>query len=353
MRRTRTSPLFLGMVWLLACGPATGPPPTLSATPQGAVSSVAAFTTRAGPVEQVVVALPTLAQSQLPYVLAREKGYYAEEGIEVDLQVVPPDLAVQGVLGGSFAFTGAGEQATIGRLGGAPVKVIFNHNHSATWWFVTPQQTGIKTLADLRGKTIGIEGPGTLSSTFTRALLRKHGLSPDSDVAFVSLGPIANWLGAVIGGTVDVGIAPDAEALVVGRQQGLTEIAFYGNELNAPLSGLATSEALMRENPDLVKRFLRGSIKGLRAYKAGRDEAVALAARALDQSPEHAARTYDVLAPLTSIDPILDERVQREFLELAREGLRLDAPVTPGDVYDYSLTREAMRELDAEGWVPR
>ncbi len=338
---------LVGVMLLTACTATPAGPRTGSGAPPPAGAA------RSGPPDQVTVALPVIAQSQAPYLIAREKGYYQDEGIEADLQVVAPNVGVQGAVAGSYAFTGAGGQAAIARLSGAPLRVIFNQNNSVTWWLVATQRSGVQTVENLKGKTIGIEGPGTLSATFTRAVLRKHGLNPDTDVEFISLGPVPNWLRSVISGAVDAGIAPDADALIVARQQGLTEVTWYGAEISAPLSGLATSESMLRDKPDLVKRFLRATIKGLLHYKANKEDAVALSAKLLDASPEEVARAYDILQPLTLSEPILDERIQREFLELAKDVLNVDRPVVPSDVYDYGITRQALQELTAEHWSPR
>ncbi len=112
---------------------------------------------------------------------------------------------------------------------------------------------------------------------------------------------------------------------LIGKQRGLTDVLWYSKEINASLSGLGTSEAMLREQPDVARRFLRASIKGLRYYKTHKDESVALAVRLLDQAPALASASYDLNQPLRLDEPLIDERVQRDFLELAR-GAERPAP---------------------------
>src|SRR5712691_1726723 len=96
-----------------------------AASPTSASAASKPVASGSGSTQKVSLAMPTIAQSQAAYLIAREKGYYAEEGLEADLQVVVPNLGVQGAAAGSYTFTGAGAQAAIARLGGAPLKVLF------------------------------------------------------------------------------------------------------------------------------------------------------------------------------------------------------------------------------------
>jgi len=321
-----------------------------SAAPSRPAASPAV--SRSGPLDKVSVALPTIAQSQAAYLVARENGYYAQDGIEPGLQVVAPNLGVQGAAAGSYTFSGSAAQAAIARLGGAPLKVVFNPGSSITWWLTANQKSGVKTVEGLKGKTMAIEGPGTLSATFTQALLRKHGLNPDTDIKFVGVGAVANWLPAVIGGAVDAGIAPDSDSYLKGKQQGLVELAWYGKELHATLSGAAVSDKLLSEKPDLVKRFLRATIKGLRAYKANKSQSVSIMAKLTKLPEDEVSAAYDIESPLTLSDGILDEPAQRDFLDLAAQTLKMQGSVDPKTVYAYDLTGQAAQELAAEHWSP-
>jgi ABC-type nitrate/sulfonate/bicarbonate transport system substrate-binding protein len=217
------------------------------------------------------------------------------------------------------------------------------NTHSITWWLMANQASGVRTISDLQGKVVGIEGPGTLSATFTRVLLRKHGLNPDADVQYASLGPVPNWLQGAIGGAVDAAIAGDVDLRLLGEGQGLTEVAWYGQDVKGSLIGLATSESMLRGNADLTRRFLRAVNRALASYRANKDETVALAARLLDQPPEFVARAYDISASLLLDPPMLAPDVQREFLDLAKETLNIDRAVDPGEIFDYGITRQVVQ----------
>jgi ABC-type nitrate/sulfonate/bicarbonate transport system substrate-binding protein len=323
---------------------AAGAPPAGSAPSAApAESAPQATAARAASTTTVAVALPVPSQSFLPIYLAREKGYYAEEGIDADIQIVAPQLGVQGVVAGNYGFSGAVSQAAIAGLTGAPVRVVFN-THSITWWLMANQASGVRTIPDLKGKVIGIEGPGTLSATFTRVLLRQHGLNPDADVPYASLGPVPNWLQGAIGGAVDAAIAGDVDLRLLGEGQGLTEVAWYGQDVQGSLIGLATSESMLRGNADLTRRFLRAANRALNSYRANKDDTVALGARLLDQSPDFVGRAYDLSASLLLSPPMLAPDVQREFLDLAKETLSIDRAVDPSEVFDYDLARQVVQE---------
>lgn len=306
--------------------------------------------------ERVSLSLASIAQSQAQYLIAREKGYYREEGIEVDVQVTAPNVGVQGTVAGTFDITGVGGQAAVARMSGpgVPLKLVFNHNLSVTWWLMAAKNSGVTSIADLRGKSIAVEGPGTLSSTFMRAVLKKHGINPDTEVQFVNAGPVANWLTPVLSGAVHAGIAGDSDKYIVAKREGLIEITRIGTEINAPLSGLATTEATLSTRADMVKRFVKASVKGLRFYLNKKEESVAILAPVLKQEVAETVAAYDVLAPLTAEVPKVGTEAQREFIDLVLTSLNKEpGTVSPEDVFDYKLLDQALKELDAEGWVPK
>ena len=332
-----------------AAKPSVGAPSAASVAARSAASAAVATS---GNRDKVTVALPSIVQSQAPYLIAHEKNYYSDEGLDVELSAVAPNLGVQGVAGGAYTFSGAAAQAAISKLSGAPLKVVFNHSSSITWWLMANQKSGVTSVEGLKGKSIAVEGPGTLSMTFTQAVLRKHGLNPDTDVSFTSAGAVTNWLTPVLGNAVDAGIAASSDVYLASKRNGLVEVTWYGRELHAPLSGIATSDALLKDKADLARRFLRGSIKGLRAYRANKDEAVRILAPLIKQPADQVAKAYDVEAPLMLDDPIIDDATLRDFLQIAKETLKLAAAPNPSDVYSYDLTRQAIRELASEGWKP-
>ncbi len=83
------------------------------------------------------------------------------------------------------------------------VKVFGAILKSMNWSLVAPVKSSIKTVADLKGKSIGISGAGSSSDMLMRWALRKAGLDPDRDVTLIALGSVANLYSGVENGRVD------------------------------------------------------------------------------------------------------------------------------------------------------
>jgi NitT/TauT family transport system substrate-binding protein len=77
---------------------------------------------------------------------------------------------------------------------------------SINWSLVVPTKSPIKTVADLKDKTIGISGAGASSDMLMRWALRRANLNPDKDVTLVALGSVANLYSGVENGRVEAGV---------------------------------------------------------------------------------------------------------------------------------------------------
>jgi NitT/TauT family transport system substrate-binding protein len=86
------------------------------------------------------------------------------------------------------------------------VKVFGAILKSMNWSLVAPTKSAIKTVADLKGKSIGISGAGSSSDMLMRWALRKAGLDPDRDVTLIALGSVANLYSGIENGRVDAGV---------------------------------------------------------------------------------------------------------------------------------------------------
>ena len=119
-------------------------------------------------------------------------------------------------------------------------------------------------------------------------------------------------------------------------------------------SGLATSDALIASNPDLVRRTMRAIIKGMTYAKTYRDETIASVMRHGVSDRKSAEVDYDVFAPdlsLTGTMPVADQQFE---LRLRGEmlGIAADKVMPPAQVFDFKFAEQAAAELKAENWKP-
>lgn len=287
--------------------------------------------------------------------LAIENGYFAEEGIDVELQQAGGGVAVPALISGDIDFTGSGSVAISAILKGAKLKVLFvvdAHPAMQIW-----AQTAIKSFADLKGKPIGIISRGDTTEIGIRYYLAKHAL-PSDNVAFAPLGPGVARFAAIASGSFPAALVNAGEVEEMrssGKLGNLHLLVDLRRELNMAYNALATSDALIAKNPDLVRRMVRAILKGVRHVKASRADTIATLLRHGLTNAAAVGIEYDTLIDSITMTGTMPKQDQEFDTNLRAEMLDVpkDKALTASGVFDFSFADKANAELQAEGWKPK
>lgn len=232
--------------------------------------------TAAHAADQVTVRLKWFNQAQFAgFYVAEEKGYYKAAGLDVNIQPGGPDFpAVQMVAGGNeqFGVTGA-DQILIARSKGVPVVAVGVIYRRDPFVLFSLQKSGIKTPADFAGKKIGLKIGGNEELIY-RAVLAKANVDKSKleevpvkfDVAPLLAGSIDVWPGYTINEVL--------EAQEKGFPVNIISPADYGVDLYADT--LFTTEAMLKQKPDVVHRFVLATMKGWAEAIANPEEAATI-----------------------------------------------------------------------------
>lgn len=212
--------------------------------------------------ESITVRLKWFNQAQFAgFYVAKEKDYYKSEGLNVDIQPGGPDFpAIQMVAGGNeqFGVTGA-DQILIARSKGVPVvalAVIFRRNPFVLFSLA---KSGIKSPADYVGKNIGVKIGGNEELIY-RAVIAKAAV----DKSKLNEVPVKFDISPLLAGTVDVWPGYLINEVLAAREKGfdvdIVSPADYGIDLYADT--LFTTEKMLAEKPDVVRKFVAASLKG-------------------------------------------------------------------------------------------
>jgi len=210
-----------------------------------------------------------------PYYVGMEKGFYADEGIDLEMSYGFENdyLKLVGVDEAQF-MVGSGDQVVLGRAQGLPVRYVMNwYTHYPVVVFAKTEQN-ITTPADLAGKTIGLPGPFGASYVALRGILEAAGLS-EQDVKLESIG--FTQAAAVSEDKVQAAVDYAVNGPVVLQQAGIptTQIAL-DDYLVVPANGLVTNETTLTERPELVQRMVRATQRAIADTVANPDEAFAI-----------------------------------------------------------------------------
>jgi NitT/TauT family transport system substrate-binding protein len=201
--------------------------------------------------------------AHLGFALAKTKGYYQAEGLDVTLQEGRGSgVAAQLVATGQseLGYADAGAVLNVAAKG-APIKIISTIWKAGQFGINFLEKSGIKTPKDLVGKKISVP-PGSAMVPLVPMFLKANGIK-ESDVTIVSAAQNAS-LGLLTKGEVDA-VAETPENIAVPlAAQGIKAGHIYFYDHGVPLISLSlvAREDKIKENPDLYKRFLRATLKG-------------------------------------------------------------------------------------------
>lgn len=292
--------------------------------------------------EKVRYAYPAKSLNYLPLFLGKEKGIYASESIDLELVLVTSRIQVTALTTGDLEFSGAQTQVMSAAAIGLPVKVVGFLTIKPSFWLVARPE--IRSVSDLKGKVIGITAIGSSTDTLARYLVRKYGLVPDKEVALFATGTTSNILAALNGGSVQAGmLSPPFHAMA--KLMGFHILTYLGDHVEQSLSGVGTSEKMLRERPETVKKVLRGLLKSLRFIRQNKEETVQHVIREWKVARPLAEELYASMLPAFSPNGSMNEKGIRDALE--REMGRVDKKeeIPLARVVDLRLLKEVQRDL--------
>ena len=299
------------------------------------------FLSGAGPMH---IGVPSPSVSYFPAIVAWKKGFFAQEGIQVEFIVMRPSIIPAALTNGEVHFTTATGTLVGAALRGFPFKIVTYYSTRLMDSLVA--KTQIKTMADLRGKIIGVDGPGASTYVMTVLILRKHNLDPDREVKVLSIGDENIRLEQLKLGQIDAGML-GPQGVVLARRAGLKTLLDVADEIDLPFAGLGTTTQVIARQRGELKNFLRASVRGNRysTDPRNRNEMIDLIASWLHLDPETAEHTYNVFIKATSKDGTLGRSGMEALINERKRQAKLTSEVPLERVFDLSVVEEINREL--------
>ena len=306
--------------------------------------------------DKIVMTIVLPSVSFGPYIVALHKGYYAEEGLDMERVTAQGSVATAALLSGSAQVSTSSAAALSAILRGAALKIVYTMMDRPNYqiWSTAPE---LKTLQDLKDKNVGVQTRGDTYEIAMRLVLEAAGFSPDW-VAYTPIGSDANARAVIQSGALP-GLVIGKEDVDMlkgtpGLQRGHMIVDTF-DAIRMPYTGAAVSTKLLADHPDTVKRYLIATMKGLRYMRAFRAETNAIMRKDGSTLDDHTLDTNyrDVTASLTANGEESTENLRRD-MEVRASLLNIPANKVPtvDQAYDYRLLREANAELDKRGWKP-
>jgi len=299
---------------------------------------------------KVRVAMPGYTIAGLSFLTAKLNGYYASEGLDVELIAMRAPTANLAVLSGSVEFSTVPLVGMNTALRGGALKVLMVH-------FDKPQhvlfvRNELQNLKLLRGKKIAVSGPGVIDDLLLREVLNANGIDAGKDLTILTLGAADTRVTGLISGAVD-GAMIIAPFTFSAKDAGFRELVVFKDQgILLASGGIVARDETLRAEPALVERFVRASAMGFIHSRDNRSGAIRVLIKALKIDEQIAMKVYDASRPTMTADGTLSDDAQKRMAAFVAKTAALKEVAPVEKVFDFSILRKANAALHAKGWQP-
>jgi len=288
-------------------------------------------------IQKVRISISSRSNTSVSFYVAVSKGFFRDEGMDVEIIQANPRLGVMALMNGDVSFTGTFVSTVRGILSGFPLKIVVVAFKKGVYYLIA--HPSVKDIQELKGKKLGVSSIRGSDHLVAEELLRSKGFNP-AQLQPVALGDTFVRLQSVITGAVEVTTLSPPHDLMAQQMGG--KVLAGPPEVGMPASGMITSDRLIKENPQFVKRGVRALLKANRLIEENPQETIRVLLQWVKQTPEIAARSYDVELKTIVRDGIMTDGEVDNFLD------RLTDKKRPLDeVRDFSFARQALKELES------
>jgi len=296
---------------------------------------------------KVTIGNNTLSTNGLPAWMAKEAGIFGRNGLDVQIVYFRGGtITAMALIARETPISQvSGPPIVSAALKGADAVMVAAGNVVSEYWLMSKPE--LKTAAQLKGGSVAIATFGGLSDSLSRVALQKLGLNPAKDVTLVQIGTIPERLSALESGKVQAAMlnAPDNFRA---QKRGLYNLV----EVRLPYQGIGvgTTRTFIRENPDVVRRYVKSQVEAVHRLKTDREAGIRVLGKYLNiQDREVLERSYD--------DAITDEKLPpkqypslegiKKILEPLGETEPKAKAAKPEDFVDMRF----IKELDDSGFI--
>ena len=304
------------------------------------------FFSRQSSAETLRIPYVSISGFQAPLYLGERAGLFKKNQLEAQLIYMPGgSLIVQTLLSGEVGVASlAPPSAVAAWVKGAELAVVAGGIERAlNVLMVNPK---IKTPEDLKGKRVAISRFGSLSDVSLRDALAFYKLKPSQDVSIAQMGGLGERMVALTSGVVDGAILNVDQVFQAEKMGFQILIDLRKLPLTYSTQGIVVSREFLRAQRNIVKRFLKVYIEGIKIFKTDKEFSMDTLSRYIKTSDrEILSKTYDVYRDAWETVPL----VRRDGIQQALDSIP-DAKNTKLSL-DSLIDNSLIRELEKEGFI--
>jgi NitT/TauT family transport system substrate-binding protein len=361
---SRCASLLAGVsILLAACQPApapastSAPPPVATTAPATVVTAAAPVATTApaavstaptapafsGPPVPLHVSYSNVIADNLPEWMALEGGFYAQNGLDVQLDNIVSSTGIPALLSGQIQVAQLGGSETLSAVAGGGDLVIIGII-GPVYPFVFMAPASITTIEQIRGKKIGVSNIGSSSDIATRVMLRQVKLDPDKDVTIVAVGSLENRVAALLNGAIDGGVAQPPDQLVMEDKGFHVLYDLAAQKLPSVGTAVVVQRSWLNANRDVAQRYIDSLVQSIAKSRQDKEQTLKVLQKYLKTDDQRALSvTYDFF--VGQVTPQYPTIRPEQFADTIAQLSATNDKIKTFDLatlYDASLVQSAM-----------
>jgi NitT/TauT family transport system substrate-binding protein len=301
-----------------------------------------------GEAQTLKVPYASLSPTYSPLWVGQQAGYFKKYQLDVQpVYISAGSVVVPAILSGQvdIANMSAAPALTAWTRGAELVAVGVASNRLLHGIMTGPK---ITKADELRGKKIGSDRYGSLSDLALREALRHLNLAPDRDVTIIQSGGLPERLGALKSGAVDGAILTGDTAFQAEKLGFHTVVKLSQLPIHYPSSAIIVSKAYLQSKRDIVKRFMKGWIEGIKTAKTDKSFTMGVFRTYLKtQDEEILNKTFEVYKDVHERNPSPDPKIMGFALKQLSATMPQADKLKPENFVDGSI----VSELENEGFI--
>lgn len=299
-------------------------------------------TSASAQLKKIKLAVGSISLAEIPFNVAKLKGFYREEGLDVEIILIRGALGVQALVGGSVDYSSSSGSVVAAGVRGLGVRLLMLLSSKPQFDLVSRPE--IRSIQQLKGKTVGISSRGGAVDLLTQLILTQNGVTPNRDATLLVIGSQEELMIALKTGLISASLLTAPRQLMLYRD-GFSELAYAGDYMPTyPTGGIGATEEKIKREPAEVFAFVKASLKGLQFYRRNRSESIDILSKHLGiKDASLAAQAYDYSASRVAATGFEGEPWMKGAIEFTKKSLGVSKEIPSNQVFDFSFVEKAAR----------
>jgi NitT/TauT family transport system substrate-binding protein len=289
--------------------------------------------------ERFYISIPGPTLSYVPLYYGQEKGFFSQNGLDLQILVVRGIVGVSSLMSGEIDVTCHAGSGFSAALRGLPLKIISVTRDQPIHELVVGSSA---SPTELKGKSIAVGSLEGTAAIMTRRILQAKGLDPQKDITLLSMDTPARLQSLLTGKVAGAMMTPPSTYLAV--DQGFKVFGRGRDYMRYLQTGVVATDTHIKQKRERLMRFLSAWNRALKFYQDNPELMVPYIQKRLGvKEASMAKRMYDDDAPFIVSNGTLSADAAREIVDIGREALRIKEPIATEKIFDFSLAGETAK----------